>query len=830
MHPQPNPQLELAYEYICNTDKSVFLTGKAGTGKTTFLHRIRAEAPKQMAVVAPTGVAAINAGGMTIHSLFQLPFGPYLPGNAREAARLRRFSGEKIRLIKSLGLLVIDEVSMVRADLLDGVDEVLRRYRNPLLPFGGLQLLLIGDLHQLPPVVKEEEWELLRNHYDTPYFFSSQALRKTRIATIELKHIYRQSDNRFISLLNKVRNNEIDAEVLAELNSRYLPEEDIPQEEGYITLSTHNATAHHINAQKLEAIPGKAQQFRAEVSGDFPAHAYPADEVLELKAGAQAMFIKNDLNPEKRYFNGKIGKVTRIEGEEVFVLCPGETEEIAVLPAEWKNVKYQLNEQTKEVEEEIAGTFTQYPLRLAWAITIHKSQGLTFERVLLDAQAAFAHGQVYVALSRCKSFEGLILRSRITPAGIRTDSVVKNFTQDAEKNAPDEAQLEKDKALFQQSLLLELFGFNLLSSYFDSFNRILLEHEKSLHPGAGQQFQALKALAGEQVFPVAEKFRRQLQAFFAQGGPPEANEALQERTRKASAWFAEKMENSLMPAAKGIPIISDNRQVRKAAGEALENLQREIFTKQACFAAAQEGFDTRRHLRARANAELDFQQAKYQAEPAPRAVAGAQATPHPELYARLDAWRKAAAEANGAAPYMILPARSLLGLVQALPRNASQLKKVHGIGKGRIRQYGGEILAIIENYCDEHHINPGPDTTPEEEGASPPTAPKVDTKTLSLQLHQAGKKVEEIAAERGLVRSTVEGHLAHFIGLGQLSVFELIPKEDVAKISEYLAAHPDGPLSEARAFFEEAYTYGQIRMVVEYLRNLNLENSIHNGH
>ncbi|MCB9273837.1 MAG: helix-turn-helix domain-containing protein [Lewinellaceae bacterium] len=817
MHPKTNPQLELAYEYVCHTNKSIFLTGKAGTGKTTFLHRIRAEAPKRMAVVAPTGVAAINAGGMTIHSFFQLPFGPYLPGNARETARHLKLSGEKIKLIKSLNLLIIDEVSMVRADLLDGIDDVLRRYKHPLQPFGGIQLLMIGDLHQLPPVVKDDDWELLRPHYPTPYFFSSQALQKARLATIELKHIYRQSDDTFISLLNKVRNNEIDQEVLSTLNSRYLPDKDIRDEDGYITLTTHNATAHQINAQKLEATTGEAHQFSAEVTGDFPAHAYPADELLELKTGAQVMFIKNDLGPDKRYYNGKIGKVTRIEDDEVYVQCPNETDEIAVTPAEWANVKYSLNEQARELQEEIVGTFTQYPLRLAWAITIHKSQGLTFERVLLDAQAAFAHGQVYVALSRCKSFEGLVLRSRITPSGIRTDTTVKNFTAEAEKNAPDEAQLEKDKAHFQRSALLELFGFSLLTQYLERFKRILLEHENSLLPGTGEQFKTLTGLVEEQLLPVAEKFRRQLQAFFTQGGLPETNETLQERTRKAGAWFAEKMESVLMPAAGNIAIVSDNRQVRKAAGEALEALQREIFAKQACFTATRNGFSTQAYLNALMNAELDFLQLKRKIDHTARPVFTVKDSPHPKLYALLDAWRNDTADINGVAPYKVMPAQSLHELAQALPRDPASLKKVHGIGKRRIALHGETILDIINRYCQEHQI---PETA-QEEAEAPAKKTKADTKALSLQLYQSGKSIEEIAAERGLVRSTIEGHLGHFIGMGQLSVFELVEEEDVRKIAEYLAAHPDGPLSDARAFFEEAYTYGQIRMVVEYLRSLN---------
>ncbi len=817
MRLQSNPELELAYEYVCYTNRSIFLTGKAGTGKTTFLHKIKEEAPKRMAVVAPTGVAAINARGMTIHSFFQLPFGPYLPGNSREAARQRRFSGEKRRLIRSLELLVIDEVSMVRADLLDGIDDVLRRYKDPSRPFGGVQLLMIGDLHQLPPVVKDEEWYLLREHYRTPYFFGSLALQETRPVVVELKQIFRQSDDIFIRLLNKVRNNEIDNEVLATLNSRFDPNFQAEEEDGYITLTTHNASAHHINAQKLEEISEKARTYRAEVKGDFPTHAYPADEELELKTSAQVMFIKNDTDPEKRYYNGKIGKVTYIGKDEIYVLCPGETEPITVLPAEWHNVKYSIDEQSKEVAEDIIGTFTQFPLRLAWAITIHKSQGLTFEKVILDAQAAFAHGQVYVALSRCKSFEGIVLISRIIPAGIRTDSTVKNFSEEAEKNAPTPEQLQQEKAAYQQSLLLDLFGFKALKRHFNQMNRILLEHESKMIGEPLEQFNALATLAEEQVFPVAEKFRRQLRGFFAQGGLPEENEQLQERIRKGAAWFTEKVRKEMEPAAQSIQVISDNRQVRKAALETLEKLQREIFTKLACYQAIQSGFTTQAYLNTRAKAELDFKAARQEAPPTSRQPASPKDTPHPELYARLVQWRSDTADTEGVDLYMVLPTRSLLELAEKLPLTDPQLKKIHGIGKGRIKKYGAELIGLIEKYCSEKEI--ATETLPlagvEAEAKKPP---KPDTKKISYEMFRSGKTIPEIAEERGLVASTIEGHLAHYIGLGELSAAEAMPAEAVDKIRAYLEEHPEAGLGEVRVHFDNAYSYGEIKMVKAEIR------------
>ena len=811
---QSNPQLELAFDYVRNTHKNIFLTGKAGTGKTTFLHRIKQELPKRMVVVAPTGVAAINAGGMTIHSFFQLPFGPFLPGNAQEAARQRRFSGEKIRLIQSLDLLVIDEISMVRADVLDGIDDVLRRYRDFYKPFGGVQLLMIGDLHQLPPVVKDEEWNLLREHYQTAYFFGSHALRSTDPVSIELKHIYRQSDAAFIDLLNKVRDNRMNESALDALNSRYIADFQPKAEEPYITLTSHNAAAQEINAEKLAAIAQPLQTFKAAIEGDFPASAFPADEVLECKKGAQVMFIKNDISREKRYYNGKIGQITGFREDVIYVRCPGDSEDIEVLPAEWTNVKYSLNEQTKEVSEEVLGTFTQYPLRLAWAITIHKSQGLTFERAIIDAQAAFAHGQVYVALSRCKSFEGIVLRSKIAHSSVKTDHVVKNYTDEAGKNAPDEAHLTRAKTEYQQSLLLELFDFSRLRKQFAQLKRLFLEHENTLHQEAAQQLKTLETEAADQVFALAERFIPQIRQYFAQTGLPEENQELQTRLQKAGAFFAEKLGNGLLPAARGIQILTDNKTVRKVAVDALEALQKEIFVKNACFADMQAGFSATRYLRAKVDAELDFSKTKIPLAPA--FTAAPKDTPHPLLYARLKKWREDTAEINGVELYEVLPTRSLLEIVQFLPLNLAALKKIKGIGAGKSQRFGTDLIAIVQEYCDRYKVQTDRIiglTAPPEEGKPP----RPDTKMLSFELFRAGKTIDEIAQERGFVRSTIEGHLAHFVGLGELDIFAVMDEKAVQEIEAYFREHNTASSAEAKAYFEDRYSYGQIKMALSYI-------------
>jgi hypothetical protein len=811
-----NPQLELAFDYVSSTNKNIFLTGRAGTGKTTFLNQLKEHPAKRMVVVAPTGVAAINAGGMTIHSFFQLPFGPFLPGSTREINNKRKFNRDKIRLIQSLDLLVIDEISMVRADLLDGIDDVLRRYKNRFRPFGGVQLLMIGDLHQLPPVVKEDEWEMLRPHYPTPYFFSSQALRQAQPVTIELKHIFRQSDSAFIDLLNRVRDNELDADVMKTLNSRYIANFQPSEDDAYITLTSHNASAQEINAEKLEAIPGAPVMFKAKIQGDFPEHAYPTDELLYLKVGAQVMFVKNDPSQEKRFYNGKIGKITKIDGDSVYVQCPGDYGEIPVSSVEWANVKYTLNEEKKEVEEKEIGSFSQLPLKLAWAITIHKSQGLTFERAIIDAQAAFAHGQVYVALSRCKSFEGIVLRSQLGYSSIKTDSTVRNFSEEAEKNAPDEAHLLESKKDFQQSLIFEMFSFDALKRTFEQLNRVFLEFENSLHAGGFNQFNNLADKAAKDVFPVADKFKSHLKSYFAQSTLPEANEALQERIKKACAWFAEKLNAELAPAAKNIEIVSDNKTVKKTALEVLESLQKEIFIKNACFEAAKDGFSTHAFLKVKANAELDFKAARTAAPP----VSGHSPVPknvlHPLLYAILHKWREHQADISGVSPYDVLPTKSLLELVQFLPSNTAALKKITGIGKGKARQYGEELLEIIEKYCEATQIETGRlplrNTKPDMNAA-----PKPDSKSVSFDLFKAGKTIDEIAEDRGLVRSTIESHLTHFISLGELDIFEVVDRKKVETIEQFFAGHDTRLTSDAKIHLGDDYSYGEIRMALKYM-------------
>lgn len=470
---EKNSELRHAWDFVEHTGISIFLTGKAGTGKTTFLRTLKEKSSKRSIIVAPTGVAAINAGGMTIHSFFQLPLSPFVP----EANFKNRFdySKEKRKIIRTLDLLIIDEISMVRSDVLDAIDSVLRRFREHEKPFGGVQLLMIGDLQQLTPVVTPEDEVILQRYYDTSYFFGSKALRSISYVTIELTHVYRQQDEEFITLLNNIREGQVSETDLKRLNERFNPNFEPEVGSDYIRLTTHNKMAESYNEVQLHNLPSKACTFIAEADGNFPEYNYPADFKLTLKRGAQVMFIRNDNNG--RYYNGRIGHVTHIDNEKILVLCPGDDKEIEVQQETWENTKYSLNEKTKQIEAEVQGTFKQYPLRLAWAITIHKSQGLTFEHAIIDAQSSFAAGQVYVALSRCKTLEGLILASPISSSAIINDNQVMNYiSHQTEEAAKSIAALPTLKAEYYRQLLLELFSFTDLKVCEDALYRVLTEY------------------------------------------------------------------------------------------------------------------------------------------------------------------------------------------------------------------------------------------------------------------------------------------------------------------------------------------------------------------
>lgn len=457
---ESDEHLQRAWEFVEHTGVSIFLTGKAGTGKTTFLREVIRRSAKTSVVVAPTGVAAINAGGVTIHSFFQLSPTPYIPG-AHTHDRFS-FSKQKLRVIRSLDLLIIDEISMVRADLLDAIDNALRKYRRDGRPFGGVQLLMIGDLQQLAPVVTAADEAILSRHYPTPYFFSSRALSEIQYVTISLERVFRQQNARFVSLLNHVRDNCLTAEDRGVLGSRLKPA-FIPEDgSGYIRLTTHNSQADSYNETRMRALPTSPVRYKAKIGGTFPELAYPTAEELIVKPGAQVMFVKNDTVAHE-YYNGLIGTVTYADQDKVQVKvadAQAGTRTVTVTPQVWENARYTINEQTNTIETEVQGRFTQIPLRPAWAITIHKSQGLTFDKVIIDAGASFAPGQIYVALSRCRSLEGLVLATPIAEASLRPDPAVAEYISGQnEATHSSVAALEHIKDDYHRQMLIDLFTF-----------------------------------------------------------------------------------------------------------------------------------------------------------------------------------------------------------------------------------------------------------------------------------------------------------------------------------------------------------------------------------
>lgn len=416
-----NFELDVARFIVEKTDMSLFLTGKAGTGKTTFLREVVRYTKKKCIVLAPTGIAAVNAGAMTIHSFFQFGLGPFVQGVIEPKSDFR-INKSKLELIRHLQLLIIDEVSMVRADLMDHIDVELRRIRRNSKPFGGVQLLMIGDLQQLPPIAHGGEDELLRQYYKTLYFFSSSALKSMKYSCIELKNVYRQTDRHFIDILNHARDCTLTSQDISDLNARYIPGFSPKPEDGYIRLMTHNRQVDYVNETELEKLDSKPYTFVAAVSGTFPEESYPTADSLTLKKGAQVMFIKND--PERRFINGTLGEVKSIDKNSIAVRLAESGTVIDVEPMEWQNIRYQFDEESKEISSKQIGRFKQYPLKAAWAITVHKSQGLTFDKAIIDVHAAFSPGQAYVALSRCRTLDGLVLSSPVSASVFMRDNAV----------------------------------------------------------------------------------------------------------------------------------------------------------------------------------------------------------------------------------------------------------------------------------------------------------------------------------------------------------------------------------------------------------------------
>ncbi|MDP4204028.1 MAG: helix-turn-helix domain-containing protein [Bacteroidota bacterium] len=803
---QNNEQADLALQYIQCTDQHLFLTGKAGTGKTTFLKRLREISPKRMIVVAPTGVAAINAEGVTIHSFFSLPFTPFIPKEARvenENDRQYRFSRIKIDILRSLDLLVIDEISMVRADILDAIDEVLRRYKNRNKPFGGVQLLMIGDLQQLPPVVTDADSEVLKRYYDTNFFYGSRALGKTRFVTVELQHIYRQSEAKFIGLLNAVRDNHLSPEVIDLLRQRTIPGF---QADDYIMLTTHNHQAQRINDQRLKELKNASWFFKAKVTGDFPESSYPTDFELELKPGARVMFLKNDSSPEKAYFNGKIGVITSIDDETIYVQSEGEERIIAVHPMEWNNMQYTIDDTTQEIVETVIGTFEQYPLKLAWAITIHKSQGLTFDKVVIDARAAFAHGQVYVALSRCRSLDGLVLSTPVHQNSLVSNSEIEQFTRQQKENAPSQESLRTAQQYYMQELLIDLFDFTPLQKEIINLIYRLRENEQVVSGNIHKSVRDVKEFINQDVVEIGIKFHSQINDLIAQNGDVENNALLQERIRKATSFFGEKIERC-MADVDALEFETDNKAIRKSISDVLDKLKEQIVGKKLALRSCADGFRLSEYLSARAKAILKGDKPETERYK----PASLKSSAHPDLLLKLRAWRNATADEHNVQPYDVLRQKSLDELITKLPTNKKLLKSIKGLGAKRIRDYGDELIEIITEYMQEKGLAIAVGSEEKELDT------KISTFDVTYSLFTNGLNAEAIARERGLTRTTIEGHLARFVKEEKIDISVLLPDDKLQKALDYFRSADTAGLTPAFEALQGALSYGELRYVLSYL-------------
>ncbi len=828
-----NEMFQLAIQLVNQSNRNIFLTGKAGTGKTTFLKYIRENCPKQIAIVAPTGVAAINAGGVTIHSFFQLPLSPYIPEtkgkgftgdgdtlNAHSLTSRLRFNSDKKKILQQLEILVIDEISMVRCDVLDAIDTVLRYIRQkPTERFGGVQVLFIGDMLQLPPVVKQQEWNLLSPYYSGQYFFNSRVLEDDPPVYIEFNKIYRQKDEQFIQLLNQVRNNELDAEGMRIFDSRFLPNFRRSKQDGYIILTTHNHKAAEINEGELRNLDSNLFRYEAEVQDEFSDRSYPAEEVLQLKVGAQVMFIRNDSAERgKRYFNGKIGIVSKLEADKIVVLCAlagqlgkEESVEIEVQKEKWENIKYTFNKTTRQLDSDILGSFTQYPLRLAWAITIHKSQGLTFEKAIIDAGESFAPGQVYVALSRCTSLEGMVLQSRVRSTSLFNDPQILAFSGRSSSGSQLQEELAIATQLYQQGILLSTFDFSTAFSGGKELKGYLLEHVSSFNAEAlewTEQFLVKLSKLQE----TAIKFQTQLRSFFVHAEVIKENRTLQERIKAASDYFVPEI-GSLIQFIQQSPAVTDSRQHAKEYNEYLQDIFAELAMKRFML----EGFTGSLEMEAFHLRKQGFVLPSFTVT----AYAGASykriESPHPVLYQQLRTMRDNICSQKKLPIYIVAGSKTIEEMAYYLPHTLKELRKVSGFGDAKIEKFGQPFLDIILAYMNENNLSSRiHDKLPKKERKETTGGVKIKGRTHAetYKLYKEGQSITEIASARNLSIGTIETHMTRFIRSGEIRIEELITPEKLAIIESAVKNFTGGSITPIKQFLGSEVSFGEIRLVM----------------
>lgn len=798
-----NKEMQLAKKLIETTNENVFLTGNAGTGKTTFLNLLRTQTAKRMVVLAPTGVAAINAKGQTIHSFFQLPFTPFLPEYKKEKGQIKK---DKINIFRTIDLLVIDEISMVRADLLDAIDDRLREYRKQKYsPFGGVQCLFIGDLQQLPPVVRDEDWALMQKHYSTPFFFSSKALQESSYVTIELKKIYRQADEKFISILNEVRNNHLSMESLNELNKHYLPEYE--PKEGEIFLTTHNKIADAFNEKKLNELEEESNIYNAIIKDRFPESMYPVDESLELKIGAQVMFTRN--NREANYYNGKIGTIIDLSEHKITIKCKEDAFPIVAERETWENTEIKIDKESKDQYEEVVGSFSQFPLRLAWAITIHKSQGLTFDRAIIDAIASFSHGQVYVALSRCKSLDGMVLKSPIKLESIITDLNVTRYMQyEGERAANIEEALPQLQKRYMIVLLNEMFDFTDIHQIFGRvFNMAQTGNQLNTQmPKLCELISAeYKSLTSE-IVDVANKFRNQYTALVDAASNIYTDEHLQQRIKAAVGYFLGKLADIDIDIYNE-DIELDNRSVEDAYNAQTAEFVKLVRVKIALLTAFKEQpFTTTSFLEARAKATLDIEMGKLERTKADMTVAGVD----PVLQHRLTIWRSD--KADGGPLAYVMSMKTLQEIAARLPKSTEDMKTIPGLGTKRITKYGDEIVKIVRQFIADKRDDKLTDEEKElmtkasskkTKSSKSSKSSEPDTYQKTLILFKEGKSIQEIVDERALSLGTIENHLTKLVYNCELKAEDVIDESQLNMIDKILSKKTDISIHDLRKEIKE---------------------------
>lgn len=819
MKTEKTEAFDLALKFINETNVNVFLTGKAGTGKTTFLKYLKENPMKNMAVAAPTGVAAINAGGVTLHSMFQLPFGPFLPvsnhipnpafmGYDKKTLLGRmRFNSEKLNFFNALELLIIDEASMVAAHTIDAIDTILRAVRHKQVPFGGVQVLFIGDLYQLQPVTKEDEWRVLKTFYSSNFFFDSHVLRDNIPVMIELKKIFRQKDEAFINILNGLRENKLTHGHQQVLNQRLNRNFISAEGDGYITLTTHNANANQLNEIKLNRLKSPVVKFSAIIEDEFPENMFPAEKELMLKKGAQVMFIKNDTEG-KKYFNGKIGVIGEITDEEIVVQCGDE--KIDVYRNLWENLNYSVDPETKEIKETVLGTFMQYPLRLAWAITIHKSQGLTFDKVVIDAENAFANGQVYVALSRATALEGLILTSPVNDRFLGPHADLKNWTENKhdEKSLP--VLFEKARQEFMKQLLFNVFSFEQFIFPVEKLKRNLDELDKEVE--VADWFKEIRNKL-ESMNATAFKFRQQLQLLWNENPEPAVNVKLNTRIKDAAIYFYGQLEDWRKLFAEH-PLQVSTRKLSRPIDKALEEINEQLQYSLTKAKICKDGFVLQELSLWKKALPPNYEKIKSSYGSTADAEV---ATSHSDLYALLAAFRNEVAEENDIPPYMIFSNKAIKSCCEIFPGDKKALLSVEGFGKRKVKDYGTYVLQIISGYCQENSIamnySSGEGNTKLASRTKKELSPTV---IETVQLLNSGLNISEIAAIRNFAASTIEGHLALAIKYKLVTIDQLLPEEEVASISSFFT-HESLELNMARQKSGGKVSFGKLKMVQAWL-------------